>query len=114
MTDLKAREEQLKARLTELDGRLARIEDHLEKTPDPDSGERAVEAEMDEVLEGLDAVGRVEVEAIHAALVRIKERTYGVCLRCGNGISEQRLDTIPHTTLCRDCANEVAASKRTI
>lgn len=113
MTDLKAREKQLKKRLAELDSRLHRIEDHLEKTPDPDFEERATEAEMDEVLEGLGSAGMVEVEAIHAALTRIKEGTYGVCLRCGNDISEQRLSAVPHTTLCRDCATEVASGKRT-
>jgi RNA polymerase-binding transcription factor DksA len=112
MTDLKAREKQLKGRLAELDGRLHRIEDHLEQPPEKDWEDRATDMEMDDVLHGLGSAGMIEVEAIHAALVRIKEGTYGVCKRCGKEIGEQRLDIVPHTTLCRECAREVAAEKR--
>lgn len=112
MTDLKAREKQLNTRLAELDGRLHRIEDHLEQPPEKDWEDRATEMEMDDVLQGLGSAGMVEVEAIHAALTRIKEGTYGICKRCGEDISEGRLDIVPHTTLCHDCAREVAAQKR--
>lgn len=111
MTDLKAREKQLRERLAELDGRLHRIEDHLEQPPEQDWEDRATDMEMDDVLHGLGSAGMVEVEAIHAALVRIKEGTYGICKRCGAQISEERLDIVPHTTLCRECAREVAAEK---
>ena len=111
MTDLKAREEQLKTRLAELDGRLHRIEDHLEQTPDPDSEERATESEMDEVLEGLGHAGTREVEAIHAALMRIKNGTFGVCVRCEATISEERLNVLPHTSICRKCARDLAEKK---
>ncbi len=108
MTDLKEREQQLLTRLQELDGRLHRIEAHLEKTPDPDSEERAVESEMDEVLEGLGNSGLTEIQMIQAALKRIKDGSYGVCTRCGNDISEERLNVLPHTPLCRTCASELA------
>lgn len=111
MTDLKAREDHLKTRLAELDGRLHRIEDHLEQTPDPDSAERATESEMDEVLEGLGHAGTVEIEAIHAALLRIKNGTYGVCVRCEATISEERLNVLPQTSLCRNCARELAEKR---
>ena len=65
MRDFTAREQQLRQRLSELDGRVHRIEDHLEQTPDPDWAEEAVEAEMDEVLEGLGTAGVNEMQAIH-------------------------------------------------
>jgi RNA polymerase-binding transcription factor DksA len=112
MTDLKAREKQLKERLAELDGRLHRIEDHLEQPPENDWEDRATDLEMDDVLQSLGTAGMVEVEAIHAALGRIESGAYGVCLRCGEKIMEERLDIVPHTTLCRKCAREVAAQKR--
>lgn len=108
MKDVKAREEVLKARLTELEGRLHRIEDHLEQPPNQDWNDNAIEAEMDEVLEGLGQAGVTEIEAIHAALARIKGGSYGVCVRCGNNISDERLDVVPHTSLCRNCAVKVA------
>ena len=112
MTDLKAREKQLRDRLAELDGRLHRIEDHLEQPPEKDWEDRATEMEMDDVLQGLGSAGMVEVEAIHAALTRIRDGAYGICLRCGGKISGERLDIVPHTTLCRNCAREVAAERR--
>ncbi len=107
MTDLKGREKQLQERLAELGGRVQRIEAHLEQTPDPDWAERATEAEMDEVLEGIGHADTTEMQAIHAALKRIKDGTYGVCVRCEKEISQERLDALPHTPLCRTCAREV-------
>ena len=109
MTDVKARRAQLETRLTELQGRLDRIEHHLEQTPNPDWEDRAQEAEMDEVLEGLGEAGVREVQAIGAALKRIVAGTYGVCIKCGEDIREERLDLLPHTPLCKDCAREVGA-----
>lgn len=108
MRDLKKREEVLRARLAELDSRLHRIEDHMVQAPDPDWEDNAQASEMDEVLEGLGLAGTTEIEAIHAALARIKGGSYGVCVRCGNDISDERLDVIPHTALCRNCATKVA------
>lgn len=111
MTDLKAREAQLKSRLEELGGRLHRIEDHLQQPPDPDWNDNAIEAEMDEVLEGLGQAGATEINAINAALQRISKGTYGVCVRCGNKIAEERLDTLPQTSVCRTCARQIAEEK---
>ena len=71
MTDIKAREEILKARLAELDVRLHRIEHHLEQPPNPDWEDNAIEAEMDEVLEGLGQAGTTEIDLIQMALTQI-------------------------------------------
>jgi RNA polymerase-binding transcription factor DksA len=108
MTDLKAREEQLRTRLGELMGRLHRIDDHLHKPPERDWDDGGIEAEMDETLEGLGHAGTQEVQAIHAALKRIQSGTYGECMRCAGDISEERLDVLPHTPLCRSCAQKLA------
>ncbi len=113
MTDLKSREKQLRDRLAELEGRLHRIEDHLEQTPDPDWEDRATDSEMDEVLEGLGQAGLTELEAIHAALARIKSGNYGICSRCEAEISEARLNVLPQTSLCRNCARELSEQQRT-
>jgi len=111
MTDLKKREQQLRDRLGELDVRLHKIDDHLHEAPDPDWEEEAQAAEMDEVLEGLGQAGATEVQAIEAALGRIKDGSYGVCVRCETVISPERLDVLPHTPLCQDCARDVGAKK---
>lgn len=111
MTNFEARKKQLETRLSELQGRLHRIEDHLEQTPNPDWEDRAQESEMDEVLEDLGQAGVREVQMIGAALKRIEDGSYGECIRCGEAISEERLDVLPHTPLCKKCASEVGAKK---
>jgi len=111
MINPKAREDQLRTRLAELTGRLHRIEDHLEQKPNPDWEDGAQEAEMDEVLEGLGHAGLAEVQGITAALGRIKHGTYGDCARCGVPISEERLDVLPHTPVCKLCAHELSKIK---
>jgi DnaK suppressor protein len=42
--------------------------------------------------------------AIDAALGRIEDGTYGICTNCGRPIGEERLQALPWTNLCIDCA----------
>jgi RNA polymerase-binding protein DksA len=64
----------------------------------------------DEDLEGLDseiAIAQNEellLEHVEAALERIQARTYGVCQQCGRTIDAQRLQAVPYTSRCIDCA----------
>lgn len=44
--------------------------------------------------------------AIDGALERIEAGTYGVCVRCGKPIAEERLDALPYAELCIDCKRE--------
>src|SRR5659263_671825 len=39
---------------------------------------------------------------LQAALVRIENKTYGVCRETGKLISKERLRAVPHATLCID------------
>lgn len=41
---------------------------------------------------------------IDAALERIEAGTYGTCANCGKPIGEERLEALPWTDLCIDCA----------
>lgn len=97
-------EERLRARLAELNERLEGIEHDLDEPSDPDVEERAVEREDDEVLESLGNAGLAEIRMIQAALSRIKEGVFGVCVVCGEPISKERLDILPHTPKCKRCA----------
>jgi DnaK suppressor protein len=45
-----------------------------------------------------------ELEMIDQALGRIEDGTFGICRVCGRQILLTRLETIPETTLCRECA----------
>lgn len=40
---------------------------------------------------------------IDMALERIKNGTYGLCQSCGNPISDERLEAVPHARLCIQC-----------
>ena len=104
MTDVAEREATLTARLAELQARLLGIETELDSHNSKDWEELAVEREEDEVLEGMGQAGLAEIETIRAALNRIGEGTYGYCVRCGEPISEERLDVLPATPFCRNCA----------
>lgn len=40
---------------------------------------------------------------VEDALARIKAHEYGVCMCCGEAISEKRLAVVPYAERCRDC-----------
>lgn len=102
MTSIEARKERLTTRLDYLNRRLRRIEDELDEPVD--RGDESIEREDDEVLEDLGASGLQEIRMIEAALDRIEQGNYGVCVVCGEPIGEARLDALPQTPVCRDCA----------
>jgi RNA polymerase-binding transcription factor DksA len=101
---VESRRQALLGRLGELTGRIGQIEDELEMPHTKDLEDQAAEREGEEVLEDLGEQGRAEIAMIHAALARIEAGTYGVCVTCGDTISEERLDVIPATPYCRNCA----------
>ena len=95
---------QLEKRLAEIGQRVGRIEADLRREHDRDWAERAAELENDEVLEGLDDLGRAEVQAIREALRRIEGGTYGFCVECREAIDEKRLQAQPTARTCINCA----------
>ena len=44
------------------------------------------------------------IEAIDSALASIEAGTYGVCENCGGEIPPARLEALPATSMCVDCA----------
>lgn len=49
-----------------------------------------------------DTLGQVE-----AAIERIEEGQYGACTNCGGAIKKSRLNAIPYTPYCIECATEL-------
>lgn len=103
-SDVEKYEKMLQERLAELNERLHEIEHDLDEPADADSEERATERESDEVLEQLGNAGLTEIRMIEAALKRIGDGAYGTCAKCGEDISRERLDVLPHTPMCKNCA----------
>lgn len=87
--------------------RLQRYDQHLrhEQGPvSPDFAEQATEVENDETISALrEAVGH-ELSQIKAALQRMADDRYGLCLQCGAAVSTERLEVLPFATLCKHCA----------
>lgn len=104
MTSIAQRKIQLTDRLADLKARLEGIEDELGSHASQDWEDLATERESDEVLEDLGNSGQLEIRQIEAALQRIVDGEYGACAKCGTKISEARLDLLPHTPFCKDCA----------
>jgi len=104
MKELRDRETGLRVRLAELEARLHGIEEELDSHQSKDWEELATEREEDEVLEGMGQSGLAEIDVIRAALARIEDGSYGFCVKCGERISEERLDVLPATPFCRKCA----------
>ncbi len=99
-----ARKHALLERLRTLGVDLRSIEEALESPHSKDWEEMAVEREGEEVLERLGEKGQAEIAQIRAALERVARGEYGFCVRCGEEISEQRLDVLPATPFCPRCA----------
>ena len=61
-------------------------------------------------VEGLDAaIGIAQneeslLEQVEGAIERIEAGTYGVCQQCGHTIDTERLQAVPYTSGCIDCA----------
>jgi RNA polymerase-binding protein DksA len=44
------------------------------------------------------------ISKVDHALARIKTGQYGICESCGKAIPLERLDVLPYSTLCVECA----------
>lgn len=95
---------QLQERLDQLLRRVGKIEADLRSTHDRDWQERASELENDEVLEGLDEMSLTEARQIREALRRIDSGRYGICSRCGQPISADRMAAVPTAVTCVGCS----------
>lgn len=94
----------LQAALTELEARLTNIARDLDQPADPDWEEQAVEIADDEALEHQAVLVEQEIASVQRALGRIREGTYGTCVRCGDAIAPERLEARPEAALCINCA----------
>lgn len=97
----------LKSRKEELEDRLNRVESSLRKTHAKDWSEQAQERENEEVVEQLDVSLRAELNQINEALARIENNEYGLCEVCDGFIRPERLEALPYTNRCFNCASEL-------
>ena len=54
----------------------------------------------------IEALGSQELRRlgmIDAALTRIQQKKYGLCMKCGKKIPNERLEAIPYALMCIEC-----------
>jgi RNA polymerase-binding protein DksA len=90
--------------MRESSGDLSAYADHM-----ADAG-----SDTQEMEKMLDLRNRAErmLEQIEGALERIEEGTYGICVRCEDKISRNRLRAKPFASLCIDCREEIESRRR--
>lgn len=98
------RKAQIETRIAELTTQMQKISDDLDQPLPAHLEDQAIDLEDDEVLERLGQANRQEVQLLNDALKRMADGTYGVCAKCGDDISQARLDAVPHAVICRNCA----------
>jgi len=84
--------------------RIRLSEASAERSPDPtsaDGGSMAFELEKELTL---DENTKHLLNQIDHALVLIKKKKYGNCENCQNPIPVARLEALPYSTNCKDCA----------
>ena len=55
------------------------------------------------MIEALGAQDLKRLKSIEAALVRIQQGRYGLCMKCSNRIPRERLEALPYAVLCINC-----------
>ena len=101
-TELNKFKEFLEAKQTEL-ARVLRNRDGIaiEKSPDAlDEVQNAAEREL--AIRNLDRESNL-LRNVRAALHRINEGTFGVCMHCEEDISLKRLNAVPWAPYCIQC-----------
>ena len=89
----------------ELERENARLaETAAERSPDPSSAEGGSMAFEYEKELSVDANTEDLLRKAEKALERLNEGSYGICESCGAAIPVARLEVLPYTTVCVECA----------
>lgn len=102
--DLKKIEKALLTRRQELELQMIiRSKEHFSDGQVQDQGDQALSLTMESLRTSLQDTEVEEYRRINRALDKIKDGSYGICIDCGNEISEKRLTSFPDATRCLIC-----------
>ncbi len=68
-----------------------------------DPGDQALSSTMESLKVSLQDTERQELGRIVQALQKLDDGTYGICMDCGQPISERRLNSYPNAARCISC-----------
>jgi len=107
-SEIRARLEEYQASIVSRRERLAKHVHHREEPLPQDFAEQAVEMENSETMIALEDELSEQEREVDRALTRLAEGTYGTCIECGEDIAAERLQALPATSFCFDCADSKA------
>jgi RNA polymerase-binding protein DksA len=58
------------------------------------------------MLETIGAKDMNRLQLIDSALSRLRQGKYGLCMKCGKSIPEERLRALPYAVLCVNCKSD--------
>ncbi len=110
----KKMKEELLTQKQEIIAQLMANSDDFKKLVDDKDAKDEVDVASDVVdrkmLEALGTKDLNRMKMIDNALARIEQGKYGLCLKCGKHIPQERLEAIPYAFLCIGC--QTASEKR--
>lgn len=68
-----------------------------------DTGDEALVITMEKLQNSLQQADVDELRLIDDAINRVDSGEYGICIDCGEQISEKRLETFPYAARCISC-----------
>ncbi|WP_432821887.1 TraR/DksA family transcriptional regulator [Trichloromonas sp.] len=73
----------------------------------PDIGDMSANTYSRDVLLNLSETQRQKIRDIDAALDRLAQDVYGVCVRCEEEIDQRRMEVRPFSRYCIECKTDV-------
>jgi len=103
---------QLEELLSQADDTVTGMTNQKEHFPDP-TDRAALEADRNFMLRIRDRESKL-IRKIKKALERIETNTFGICEKCGEEISEERIKARPVTALCIECKTKEEALEKAL
>lgn len=104
--------ERLQELLSHADDTVSGMTTQKENFPDP-TDRASMEADRNFLLRIRDRENKL-IKKIKKALKRIENETFGICDRCGEDISIERIKARPVTTQCIDCKTKEEAREKAL
>ena len=102
-------QEKLKTERSEIIRSLSAQSDDMKNLIKPQESGDEVDVASDAIdrnlLDSLGAKDAERLNMIDSALERIRLGRYGICISCGKEIPKERLEVLPYTVMCVNCAS---------